>query len=125
MTRERIIGNPIYNFQLLRRGTDLYWNNVEQAVGKVDREGTLARISKLKSLHGKLPTVEDLKAAANALNKLQEVYKLNPSQLVRGYIGDLDIEGEKCNKPIFLQEKYPLVLCLQVRILTTLLEWQP
>ena len=125
MTRERIIGNPIYSFQLLRRGTDLYWNNVEQAIGKVGGEGTLARIRNLKSLNGKLPTVEDLKAAANALNKLQEVYKLNPSKLVMGYIGDFHIEGGKCNKLIFLQEKYPLVLCLLVRILTILLEWQP
>ena len=86
MTRERIIGNPIYNYQLLKRIT-VYWNNVEQAIGKVDRKGTLARMKKLKGRHGKLPTEEDLKGAAKAINKLQDVYKLDPSQLVMGNIG--------------------------------------
>ena len=40
MTRERIIGNHIYNYQLLKRIT-VYWDNVEQAIGKVDKKGTL------------------------------------------------------------------------------------
>ena len=84
--RERIVGNPIYNYQLLKRIT-VFWDNVEQAIGKVDRKGTLARIKKLKGKHGKLPTEEDVKGAAKAHNKLQEVYKLDSSQLVIGNIG--------------------------------------
>ena len=86
MTRERIIGNPIYNYQLLKRIT-VYWDNVEQAIGKVDKKGTLTRMKKLKSRHGKLPTEDDLKTAAKAINKLQDVYSLAPDQLVMGNIG--------------------------------------
>jgi len=88
MTRERIIGNPIYNYQLLKRIT-VYWNNVEQAIEKVDRKGTLTRMKKLRSRHGKLPTEEDLKGAAKAINKLQDVYNLDPTKLVTGNIGEL------------------------------------
>ena len=86
MTSERIIGNPIYNYQLLKRIT-VYWNNVEQAIEKVHRKGTLTRMKKLRSRHGKLPTEEDLKGAAKAINKLQDVYNLDPTKLVTGNIG--------------------------------------
>ena len=86
MTTERIIGNPIYNYQLLKRIT-VYWGNVERAIGKVDKKGTLTRMKKLKSRHGKLPTEDDLKSAAKAMNKLQDVYSLAPDQLVVGNIG--------------------------------------
>jgi len=93
MTTERIIGNPIYNYQLLKRIT-VYWSNVEQAIGKVDKKGTLARMKKLKSKHRKLPTEEDLKAAAKAINKLQDVYSIEPDKLVMGNIGDISTGAE-------------------------------
>jgi hypothetical protein len=93
MTTERIIGNPIYNYQLLKRIT-VYWSNVEQAIGKVDKKGTLTRIKKLKSRHGKLPTQDDLKAAAKAINKLQDVYNLESNKLVTGNIGIQNIEKD-------------------------------
>ena len=37
----------MYNYQLLKRVT-VYWANVEKAVGRVDGEGVLARIRKIK-----------------------------------------------------------------------------
>ena len=86
MTTERIIGNPIYNYQLLKRVT-VYWANVEKAIGKVDNKGTLTRIKKLKNKQKKMPTEEDLKAAANALNRLQYMYNIEPERLVAGNIG--------------------------------------
>ena len=86
MTTERIIGNPIYNYQLLKRVT-VYWSNVEKAIGKVDNKGTLARMKKLKSKHKKMPTEDDLKAAAKAINKLQDVYNIESEKLVLGDIG--------------------------------------
>merc|ERR1712066_380889 len=88
MTTERIIGNPIYNYQLLKRVT-VYWSNVEKAIGKVDNKGTLARMKKLKSKHKKMPTEDDLKAAAKAINKLQDVYNIEPEKLVLGDIGEI------------------------------------
>ena len=98
MTTERIIGNPIYNYQLLKRIT-VYWSNVEQAIGKVDKKGTLARMKKLKSKHRKLPTEEDLKAAAKAINKLQDVYSIEPDKLVMGNIGMPDINAIHTKDP--------------------------
>ena len=86
MTTEHIIGNPIYNYQLLKRVT-VYWANVEKAIGKVDNKGTLVRIKKLKAKQKKMPTEEDLKAAAKALNKLQDMYNIEPENLVAGNIG--------------------------------------
>ena len=88
MHTERIIGNPIYNYQLLKRVT-VYWSNVEKAIGKVDNKATLARIKKLKTKQKKMPTEDDLKAAAKALNKLQDMYSIKPEQLVLGNIGNL------------------------------------
>ena len=123
MTRERIIGNPIYNYQLLKRIT-VYWDNVEQAIGKVDKKGTLTRMKKLKSRHGKLPTEDDLKTAAKAINKLQDVYSLAPDQLVMGNIGMIpDNTNTDTYKPYNSQEKYPQTPNYPWLILITLQGW--
>jgi hypothetical protein len=44
---EHVLGNPIHNYQLLKRVT-VYWANVEKAISKVDREAVLAAIRKIK-----------------------------------------------------------------------------
>ena len=88
MTVERILSNPIYNYQLLKRVT-VYWSNVEKSIQKIDHKGTLARLRKIKSKHGKLPTEDDLKAAGKALNRLQDVYSLEPRNMVQGIIGQI------------------------------------
>ena len=121
MTIERIIGNPIYNYQLLKRIT-VYWDNVEQAIGKVDKKGTLTRMKKLKSQHGKLPTEDDLKSAAKAMNKLQDVYSLSPSQLVTGIIGNMS-HIRSTHQPYYSQEKYPRAPSYPWLILITLQGW--
>lgn len=81
---ERVLGNPIYNYQLLKRVT-VYWANVEKAISKVDREDALSRIKKIKrweqvkSQHTlarrnrELPTESDLQSAARSLTYLAEV----------------------------------------------------
>ena len=123
MTTERIIGNPIYNYQLLKRVT-VYWANVEKAIGKVDNKGTLTRIKKLKTKQKKMPTEEDLKAAAKALNKLQDMYNIEPENLVAGNIGIptsvpyLDIYYYCCSKA-----NYPLVQSCPWLILIILQGW--
>ena len=87
MTRDRILGNPIYNYQLLKR-TTVYWANVEKAIGGVDHKATLTKMRKLKAKQRIMPTEEDLKAAAKSLTRLQDIYRLSPEQLILGNLGE-------------------------------------
>ena len=122
MTTEHIIGNPIYNYQLLKRVT-VYWANVEKAIGKVDNKGTLVRIKKLKAKQKKMPTEEDLKAAAKALNKLQDMYNIEPENLVAGNIGKPTLLYFPIVYFLYSQAKYPLVQSYPWQILIILQGW--
>ena len=103
----------------------MYWANVEKAIGKVDNKGTLARIKKLKTKQKKMPTEEDLKAAAKALNKLQDMYNIEPENLVAGNIG-IPTPVTYCNISYYScsQAKYPLVQSYPWPILIILQGWQ-
>ena len=85
---ERVLGNPIYNYQLLKRVT-VYWANVEKAISRVDREDTLSRIRKIKRWEVRseqpfarrtreLPTESDLQSAARSITYLAEVRTAPP-----------------------------------------------
>ena len=112
LMEERVLGNPIYNYQLLKRVT-VYWANVEKAIGKVDGAGSLARMKKIKKKVLDLPTESDLVTAARRLNRLAEVYDLPAGDLVAGVIQVLDpvinssgiCHVMPCKKVTFLSEK--------------------
>ena len=81
--QEKVLGNPIYNYQLLKRVT-VYWANVEKAIDKVDREAMLSKVRKIKRRSANLPSEADLQQAARTLTRLADVYSLNPEDLAAG-----------------------------------------
>ena len=81
--QEKVLGNPIYNYQLLKRVT-VYWANVEKAIDKVDREAMLSKVRKIKRRSANLPSESDLQEAARTLTRLADVYSLNPEDLAAG-----------------------------------------
>ena len=81
---EKILGNPIHNYQLLRRVT-VTWKKVVKSIESVDTKQAVANLRKTKkSQMRQLPGDEDLALAARALTNLQEVYQLRPRDLARG-----------------------------------------
>ncbi|XP_066955575.1 prolyl 4-hydroxylase subunit alpha-2-like [Macrobrachium rosenbergii] len=86
---ERLAGNPVHAFHLMKRLTvdwrhiedqakKDYWINVVEAMsGGVGGRGGLSV---------RLPAEEDLHGAAQALVRLHDVYNLNMTQLVRGNV---------------------------------------
>ena len=104
---ERVLGNPIYNYQLLKRVT-VYWANVEKAISKVDREDTLSRIKKIKrweQAEVTAPTCQEEPRVANRERPPErrqephllgggkagtvspgQVYALSPGEVVQGNI---------------------------------------
>ena len=80
---EKVLGNPIYNYQLLKRVT-VYWANVEKAIDKVEREAMLTKVRKIKRRSANLPSEADLQEAARTLTRLADVYSLDPEDLAAG-----------------------------------------
>ncbi len=62
---------------------------------------TLADLKKVKNRYGGLPTDSDLQGAAKALNRLQEIYKLNITEFSRGNILGLQTGAELDVKDTF------------------------
>ena len=62
---------------------------------------TLGELRKVRKKHGGMPTEADLQGAAKALNRLQEVYKLNTTEFVRGQIMGLQTSAELTVKDTF------------------------
>ena len=101
---EKIVGNPIHNFQLLKRVT-VTWKKVVASIEKADNMELVKKLKKL-SRKEKLPTDGDLSFAAKSLVNLQEVYNLAASKLADGMLGKvmetrffgnhtyIDLEGE-------------------------------
>ena len=81
---EKILGNPIHNYQLLRRVT-VTWKKVVKSIESVDTKQAVTNLRKTKkSQMRQLPGDEDLALAARSLTNLQEVYQLRPRDLARG-----------------------------------------
>ena len=79
---ERILGNPIHNYQLLKRLT-VTWKKVQKSIKAIDGKSILSKIKKKKKRE-QLPTDADLSFAAKSLNNLKEVYKIPAGDLTQG-----------------------------------------
>ena len=79
---ERILGNPIHNYQLLKRLT-VTWKKVQKSIKAIDGKSILSKIKK-KQKREQLPTDADLSFAAKSLNNLKDVYKIPADDLTQG-----------------------------------------
>lgn len=62
---------------------------------------TLQDLRKIRNKHGGLPTEADLQGAAKALNRLQDMYKLNITDFARGRIFGMQTAAELSVKDTF------------------------
>ena len=62
---------------------------------------TLGEIRKIRTRYGGLPTEADLQGAAKALNRLQEIYRLNVTEFAHGNIFGLQTAAELSVKDTF------------------------
>jgi len=83
---ERIVGNPIYNYQLLKRSI-VFLKKVEDSIYDIDVKGTAAQIKKLKKKYGGLPNEDDQNISGKTLLRLIETYDLDIEGLANGIIG--------------------------------------
>ena len=79
---ERILGNPIHNYQLLKRLT-VTWKKVQNSIKAMDGKRVMSRIKKRKKRE-QLPTDVDLSLAAKSLNNLKDVYRISAEDLTKG-----------------------------------------
>ncbi|XP_059092577.1 prolyl 4-hydroxylase subunit alpha-2-like [Tigriopus californicus] len=105
---DKIVGNPIYNYQVLKR-LNVYFKKVEEATKAVDTKKTLQELRKVRNKHGGLPTEADLQGAAKALNRLQDMYKLNITDFARGRIFGLQTAAELSVKDTFFLGRFAMM----------------
>ena len=79
---EKILGNPIHNYQLLKRLT-VTWKKVQNSIKAIDGKSVMSKIKKRKKKE-QLPTDADLSLAAKSLNNLKDVYKISADELTKG-----------------------------------------
>ena len=79
---EQILGNPIENFQLLKRVT-VTWKKVLSSIENIDGKKIVSNLKKIKKKE-KIPNDGDLNFAAKSINYLQEVYQFSPKDLTGG-----------------------------------------
>ncbi|XP_069179406.1 prolyl 4-hydroxylase subunit alpha-1 isoform X2 [Procambarus clarkii] len=115
--RERLAGNPVHAFHLMKRitvdwrhledqaKTD-YWRGVVEAMRGSDTGGVV-----------RLPKEEDLQGAAQALVRLHDVYNLNMSQLVRGTVWGVASAAEMTAQDCLYMGKHSFNLGMYPRAL--------
>ena len=96
---EDILGNPIHNYQLLKRVT-VTWKKVQESIEAVDNDKLLKNLRKLKKKE-KLPTDGDKSFAAKSLNNLQEVYQLQSRDLAEGRLDGVDTGASLSEQDLF------------------------
>ena len=79
---EQILGNPIENFQLLKRVT-VTWQKVLSSIENIDGKKIVSNLKKIKKKE-KIPTDGDLNFAAKSINYLKEVYQFSSKDLTSG-----------------------------------------
>lgn len=83
---ERIVGNPVYNYQLLKR-IIVFYKKVENSINKIDLKGASSALKKLKKQYGGIPDEEDQKHLGKGILRLIETYNLQIEDLLHGVIG--------------------------------------
>lgn len=79
---ERVAGNPIHAYRLMKRLT-LDWLNIENQIKSDDWRDAIRRLEHVR-MGSKFPKEEDFNGAAQALIRLQDTYELNMTELARG-----------------------------------------
>ena len=102
---EKVVGNPIYNYQMLKRLL-VYWKNMEDSVKKIDTKVALADLKKIKHRHGGMPTDRDLQGAAKALIRLRSTFKMDLQQFSSGNILGLTTKAALKTKDSFFLGRF-------------------
>jgi len=102
---ERIVGNPIYNYQMLKRLL-VYWKTLEEDMKKIDTKPGLSELKKLKHKYGGMPTNNDLTGAAKALVRLRSTYNLDLRQFSNGDILGLATQAQLNAKDSFFVGRF-------------------
>merc|ERR1719464_582140 len=102
---EKIVGNPIYNYQMLKRLL-LYWKTLEEDMKKIDTKPGLSELKKLKHKYGGMPTNNVLTGAAKALVRLRSTYNLDLRQFSNGNILGLPTEAQLNAKDSFFVGRF-------------------
>lgn len=92
--QERVAGNPIHAYRLMKRLT-VDWNNIKHQLLNDQWEGAAA-VKDLQDvvMKGGFPNNEDFMGAAHALIRLQDTYELNITELSRGKLWDRQTHAE-------------------------------
>ena len=96
---ERILGNPIHNYQLLKRLT-VTWKKVQKSIKAIDGKSILSKIKKKKKRE-QLPTDADLSFAAKSLNNLKDVYKIPADDLTQGNLLEIKTDARLGEQDLF------------------------
>jgi len=102
---DNIVGNPIYNYQMLKRLL-VYWKNLEEDMKKIDTKPSLSELKKLKHKYGGMPTNNDLTGAAKALIRLRSTYNIDLQKFSTGNILGLATEAQLNTKDSFFLGRY-------------------
>ena len=115
---ESILGNPIHNYQLLKRVT-VTWKKVLKTLKAIDGKSILSKIKKRKKKE-KLPTDIDLNLAAKSLNNLKDVYRIPADEMAEGNLLGVQtgaklneqdlfyLASSAANQVILIQDKFSL-----------------
>jgi len=102
---ERIVGNPIYNYQMLKRLL-VHWKKLEEEMKNIDTKPSLSELKKLKHKYGGMPTNNDLTGAAKALIRLRSTYNLDLRRFSEGNILGMATEAQLNTKDSFFLGRY-------------------
>ncbi|XP_071515028.1 prolyl 4-hydroxylase subunit alpha-2-like [Panulirus ornatus] len=109
---EKLAGNPVHAFHLMKRLT-VDWRHIEDQAKTDYWEGVLEAIG--GGPDTRLPKEEDLHGAAQALVRLHDVYNLNMSQLVRGNVWGVQSAAELTAQDCLYMGKHSFNLGLYPR----------
>ncbi|XP_069947491.1 prolyl 4-hydroxylase subunit alpha-2-like isoform X2 [Cherax quadricarinatus] len=92
---ERLAGNPVHAFHLMKRIT-VDWKHIENQAKTDYWRGVVEAMRGvgMGAMGVHLPKDEDLQGAAQALVRLHDVYNLNMTQLVRGNVWGVESAAE-------------------------------
>ncbi|XP_045138531.1 prolyl 4-hydroxylase subunit alpha-1-like [Portunus trituberculatus] len=114
VTMERLAGNPVHAFHLMKRLT-VDWRHLEEQ-SKVDP--WMDVMNAMRGVGGggvRLPNEEDLQGAAQALVRLHDVYNLNTTQLARGNVWGVQSAAELTAQDCLYMGKHSFNLGLYQR----------
>ncbi|XP_023346532.1 prolyl 4-hydroxylase subunit alpha-2 [Eurytemora carolleeae] len=113
----KIAGNPIHTYNVVKR-LAVDFVSLEKEISFDDWKENSLRVERLR-LGGVVPKEKDLHGAAQALIRLQDVYELEISHLVRGRIGDRDTTAKLTAQDCLFIGKH----CFNGGILSRSIEW--